>query len=66
MIKKMIINMVLLLVLTMGAIFFYIGDDIGSDFINIITLMAAVLIMALSFGVVIFYINKMLAYKDYL
>lgn len=60
----MIINMILLLVLTMGAIFFYIGDDIGSDFTNIITLIAAIVIMLLSFGIVIFYINKMKTNKQ--
>ena len=56
--KNMIISGVLILVVTMGFIFYYVGGMIGDDMVNILSIIAAVIILAASIGITLKYINQ--------
>jgi cytochrome c oxidase cbb3-type subunit 3 len=57
--KNIIIVAVLVSLVLLGVIYAYVGDIIGDDMVNILSMLAAVVILALSVGVGAKYVNQM-------
>jgi len=56
--KNIVIVSIFIAVVTMGAVFYYVGDIIGDDIVNQITLAAATILLILIIGVSLKYINQ--------
>ena len=57
--KKLIIVNVVISLALLGVIYSYVGDIIGDDMVNILSLLAAIIILGLTVGVGLKYINQM-------
>ena len=57
--KKLIIVNVVISLALLGVIYAYVGDIIGDDMVNILSLLAAIIILGLTVGVGLKYVNQM-------
>lgn len=57
--KNLVIAGIVLFVILIGVIYGYVGDIIGDDMVNILSMLAAVVILALSIVVSLKYVNQM-------
>ncbi len=57
--KNLVIVSVLVSLVLIGVIYSYVGDIIGDDMVNILSMLAAVIILGLTVGVGLKYVNQM-------
>jgi cytochrome c oxidase cbb3-type subunit 3 len=57
--QKILLVTVAIAVILMGIIWSYVGDMVGGDMVNILSMVAAVMILILSIGVAAKYVNQM-------
>jgi len=57
--KKIVIVSVLVSFVLIGVIYSYVGDIIGNDTVNILSMLAAIIILGLTVGVGLKYVNQM-------